>query len=87
MKINLATGELFTEDGIFLKQLICPKKIRSSQLEKLRGGNLKCTSCDEEIIDTRNLDEEELVKMLKVNPLQCLKVNLNQSNLKIIRNE
>lgn len=87
MKINLETKKLFTEDGIFLKQLSCPKKIGSSQLLEQGPGKLKCTSCNEEILDTADLDENELVKILEINPLQCLKVNLNQSNLKILRNE
>lgn len=87
MKINLETGELFTDSGHFLKRLNCPKNIKSSQLIRSENKELSCASCNETIFPTEGLKDEELIEILQIFPQQCFKVNLNQSNLSIIRNE
>ena len=87
MKLNLETKELFTDDGLFLKSLHCPRNIKFSQLTKSKDNKFCCTTCNETIIPTAGMEEDELLKILKTNPHQCLKVNLNQSNLSIKRNE
>lgn len=83
MKLDLNTKELFTDEGNFLKVLECPKKVQASELKKLSADSYKCSFCDHIILETAGLTDEQLQQILKKDPQQCLKVNINQSNLKI----
>ena len=38
------------------------------------------------IIDTESLTDESLIHIVRQNPKTCLKIDLNQHNLKIISN-
>ena len=87
MKIKLETRELFTDGGQFLKKLNCPKNMKFSQLTRSGNNGLDCAGCDESILPTDGLEDEELLRILEQTPRQCFKVNINQSNLSIIRNE
>jgi hypothetical protein len=46
----------------------------------------KCATCDHLIIDTEGMTDHELLKTVRQNPDTCLKVDLNQRNIKIISN-
>lgn len=83
MKLDLTTKELFTDEGNFLKVLDCPKKVQASELKKLSADSYICSSCDHTILETAGLTDAQLQKIVEKDPQQCLKVNINQSNLKI----
>ena len=87
MKLNLATKKLYTDTGILIKELFCPLKMKYSQLEKDSNKNLHCSKCSKSIIDTAIMDDEGLKRIIAKNPDQCLKLDLNQTNLKIYRDE
>ena len=80
MKIDLINQKLYTDSGIFLKELKCPKKIRNSDLEKL-DGKLNCSVCSRQIVDTNSARDYEILEVLKKEPQTCLKIDLNQKNL------
>jgi hypothetical protein len=84
MKLDLVTRKLYTQSGDLIKELYCPLKVRFSQLIMNSGGNFNCNRCSKSVLETANLKEDELLKILKNNPDQCLKIDLNQSNLDII---
>jgi hypothetical protein len=46
----------------------------------------KCTNCNHLIVDTERLSDEDLLKIVRQNPDTCLKIDLNQDNLKIVSN-
>ena len=83
MKIDLLSRKLYTDSGTFLKKLHCPKKIKNSDLET-QNGKLNCTICSRSILDTAGMDDSKLLEVMKNHPQQCLKIDLNQQNLKIL---
>jgi hypothetical protein len=86
MKFNIKSRELYTNSGSLIKKLDCPLKIKFSQLTLDRLGKLNCKNCKSEILDTAKFNDSEVLKKMKESPEQCLKVNLNQRNIKIITN-
>ena len=86
MKFNPSTNEVFTDEGNLIKRLSCPYKIKWDALADVENTTKirSCSICDHHIIDTAFLNDKELVSIMKINPDTCLKIDLNQSNIKII---
>ena len=86
MQYDPLANALFTDEGQLIKRLHCPKKIRWKDLKPIEGENAArlCTTCDRDIIDTAFYDDEAVFNLLRAQPDTCLKINLNQDNLKII---
>lgn len=87
MKFNPITKEVYTDKGEFIKKLSCPFRMNWNDLEKGHNSvSRKCSNCDHSIVDTEVLSDNELLKMVKQDPETCLKIDLNQNNIKIISN-
>jgi len=43
-----------------------------------------CFECNKTIHDTASLNDTDLVRLINNDPQACLRVNLNQENIKII---
>lgn len=84
MQFDPITKTVYTDTGEFVKQMHCPYKMQWAQLEVAGGAHRKCSKCDHLIADTGVLTDDELLKRVKDNPDTCLKIDLNQPNLKII---
>lgn len=84
LKYNPQTGELFTDDGTFLKRLHCPFSKNWEDLiqSDLLKGRL-CDQCQRTVLDTSLFEDEVLRQVITSDPQTCLKVDLNQSNLTI----
>ena len=86
MKFDPIDKELYTDDGRLIKKLHCPFKISWDNLEPAAPNYRKCSMCDNSIVDTKYLTDEQLLSMMEQKPETCLKVDLNQENLKIFSN-
>lgn len=86
MKFNPITKDVFTDQGKFIKQLNCPYKMNWETLEGTNPDRRKCSNCDHFIINTKHLEDVVLLKMVKQNPKVCLKIDLNQDNVKLTSN-
>ncbi|MCH6199022.1 hypothetical protein MMU07_05515 [Aquiflexum sp. LQ15W] len=86
MKFDPITKDVFTDQGEFIKQLYCPYKMNWAALEGTDSNRRKCSNCDHFIINTEHLGDSELLKMVKQNPEVCLKIDLNQDNVKLTSN-
>ena len=86
MKFNPITKDIYTDKDKFVKRMNCPYKINWEKLEVVNSTSRHCANCDHLIVDTKMLTDDALLKMVKKNPKTCLKVNLNQHNIKIISN-
>mgnify|MGYP006130881673 CR=1 FL=1 len=84
MKFNPLTKEVFTDKGDFIKSLSCPFKINWELLELNNSSTRKCLNCESLIIDTKLFTDDEVHNMISLNPKICLKIDLNQSNIKVI---
>ena len=86
MKFNPLTKEIYTDKGEFVKTMNCPYKMSWDNLETTIINMRKCANCDHLIVDTEVLTDDELFKMVRQNPTICLKIDLNQQNVKIVTN-
>ena len=86
MKFNPIKKEIYSDNGQLIKKLNCPYKIKWENLELTNTGARRCENCDHMILDTELLNENEIIKLVKDNPYTCLKIGLNQQNVKIISN-
>jgi len=86
MKFDPIKLEVYTETGELIKKMHCPYKINWNNLEPVEFRFRICTYCNQSIVDTELFTETELLEMVKHNPDTCLKIDLNQQNLKIVTN-
>ena len=86
MKFNPLTKEIYTDKGEFVKTMNCPYKMNWDNLETTIINMRKCANCDHLIVDTEVLTDDELLKMVIQKPTICLKIDLNQQNVKIVTN-
>ena len=86
MKFDPINKEVFTDNGEFIKQMNCPYNIKWDNLEETSKTSRKCSNCDQLIINTEYVSDAELLFMVRENSDTCLKIDLNQNNLKIITN-
>ena len=86
MKFNPLTKDVYTDKGEFVKTMNCPYKMSWDNLETTNSTMRKCANCDHLILDTEGITDEELLKIVRQNPETCLKIDLNQHNIKIVSN-
>lgn len=88
MKFDPITKELFTDNNEFIKKMHCPYVMNWDSLKEVENNSCvrSCSVCDQLIVDTAYLEDIELLKMVRNKPDTCLKVDLNQHNIKIITN-
>jgi|TARA_B110000879_G_scaffold13840_1_gene17220 hypothetical protein len=84
MKINPSTKEIFTDTGEFIKRLHCPIHVKWNAMKKNGDRSKICVKCNKTIYDTANLNDTDILKLIKNDPQACLRVNLNQDNVKIV---
>ena len=84
MKINPSTKEIYTDTGKFVKRLHCPIHVKLNAMKKNGDRSKICVECNKTIHDTANINDNDIVKLMKNDPQACLKVSLNQDNVKIV---
>ena len=87
MRFDPIKKEVYSDQGEFIKKMNCPYKLNWMNLDATNTTSRKCSNCDRLVVDTKFLSDDELQNMVKQNPNTCLKIDLNQSNLKIIIND
>jgi hypothetical protein len=89
MKFNPNTKNLYTDSGKKIKQLSCPKNVQWETLgfEDANFKNRVCFHCDKSIIDTENLNDTDLLNLIKEDEHTCFKIDFNQENVIIINND
>ena len=86
MKFDPTKKEVYTDNDVFIKRMNCPYKMNWDKLERTNSTFRKCSNCDHLIVDTEFLSDNQLLNMVKQNPDTCLKIDLNQQNIKIVSN-
>jgi len=85
MKFDPLTKRLYTDDKILLKQLYCPRRISWDRLQVTGEEGVRlCYACERTITDTAGLRDEEVLSILERDPAACLRVSLDQENLRVI---
>ena len=86
MKFDPITKEIYTDKNEFVKRMNCPYKMNWDNLEDTNSTFRKCANCDHLIVDTEFITDDDLLSMVRHNPNTCLKIDLNQHNIKIVSN-
>lgn len=86
MKFDPLTKDIYTDKDEFVKTMNCPYKMSWDNLETTNSALRKCTNCDHLIVDTEALTDDDILNVVRQNPDTCLKIDLNQHNIKIISN-
>lgn len=86
MKFDPLTKKVYTDKDEIVKTMNCPYKMSWDQLEVTNSSFRKCSNCDHLIVDTEGLSDDQLLKIVRQKPETCLKIDLNQQNVKIISN-
>ena len=84
MKIKPSTKEIFTDAGAFVKRLYCTIHVKWKAMKKNGDRSKICVECNKTIHDTANINDNDIVKLMKNYPQACLKVSLNQDNVIIV---
>lgn len=86
MKFNPITKTLYTDNGQLIKKMHCPyPSLRWNDLSAIDGSIDKiCSLCESNIVETKEFSGEALLKLLEEEPDTCLKVDLNQENIRIV---
>ncbi len=86
MKFDPLKKDIYTDNGVFIKRMDCPYKMNWNKMEIINRTTRKCSNCNHSILDTASIPDEELLKLVRLNPGTCLKIDLNQQNIKVISN-
>lgn len=84
MKFNPNTRQLFTNAGVLIKKLHCPRGVKWSDLHHSDPIQKYCVFCERNIIDTKSLDDESVLTIAIQDAEVCLKLDINNSNIRII---
>lgn len=89
MKFNPLTQTLYTNDGQRIKKMHCPyPSLKWSELSTIEGKMDKvCSLCESRIVETKEYSDEALLKHLQEAPDTCLKIDLNQENIRIVHHD
>jgi hypothetical protein len=80
MKYNPDTKELYTNKGILIKKMQCPKVVYWEDM--LPGKNdleRICSGCNKSVMDVEFLSDDEVLFLLNKRPETCIKVNTKKS--------
>jgi hypothetical protein len=85
VKFNPLTVSLYTDDNQLLKVLECPYSISWSNCTSTQNSDIRtCDICERQITDTGNFTDHQLRRLISQKADACLKVELNQDNLRVI---
>ena len=86
VKYNPLTNTLYTDDGHLIKQMYCPYNSIDWDRFSLIDGSMDryCDICESTVLDTKELTDDMLLKLLKNKPDTCLKIDFDQENIRII---
>ena len=73
--LTIKNKKIYSDKGIYLKTISCPKKASYSSLMRKTDKNMLCYRCNKNVIDTDKIDEEELVDILTKDKDTCLVIN------------
>ena len=88
MMFNPRTRSLFTDDLRLVKEVHCPIKATWSELSLTQDAAARqCDTCDSTVTDTATLTDAQVIALTEGNPDTCLKIDLNQPNLRLTHHD
>lgn len=87
MRFNPVTKKLYTNNNVLIKKLHCPFSMEWNKLSIVNENTRICSVCEKPIFDTGKLSDDAILSMVKTDPAVCLKVCINQDNIRVISHE
>ena len=84
MLFNPSTKQLFTNQGDLIKTLHCPRGAKLSDMRHTDSTHSMCNLCEGNIINTKNLNDKDVLSIISKDASTCLKLELNDPNIRII---
>lgn len=85
MKLNPIAKRLYTDEGVLIKQLHCPYRMAWDALVPMGEAAVRrCQKCERPIADTAGMTDEAVLAILRTDPSACLKVSLDQANVRVV---
>ena len=80
MKYKNDTKELYTDNGLFVKKMQCPRVV---DWENMMPGKNEieriCNQCNKSVLNTEFLSDEEVLFLLNKRPETCIKISAKKS--------
>ena len=73
--LTIKDSNIYSDKGVLLKTIHCPKKITYSSLIRKTDKRMLCSACDKNLLNTDYVSEEELVGTLIKDKDTCLVIN------------
>ena len=73
--LTVKDRKIYSEKGVFLKTINCPKNVSNDSLIRKSDKLLLCSNCKKDIVDTDYVSEKELINLLMKDKNTCLKIN------------
>ncbi len=83
MKLDISTGDVFTDAGEYVKTLRCPARVDESQI-RVEGESLRCEVCARTLLDTSRISDATLLSLVREAPDTCLSIRPDQPNLSFL---
>jgi hypothetical protein len=88
LKLNPITRRLYTDGGELIKHLRCPYRMAWGALVPTdREAVRRCQKCERPITDTAGKADDDVLAMVRTDPSACLKVSLDQANLRVVHQD
>jgi hypothetical protein len=85
MKMNINTGEIFTDNNKFLKKLQCTQSVDWQTMQQTeKPGVKRCNLCSKTVTDINNLSDKDLLAIFAAEPNACVTFNLYSKSIQII---
>ena len=73
--LSIKGQTIFDENGKKLKEIGCPHRVTTSELQRVTPTKLLCEKCSKDIIDTDYFTEAQIIEILNKDKETCLKIN------------
>lgn len=88
MRFNPLTRNLYTDDGRLIKKLQCTYGRRWEELLQTGQTMVRyCDICDRDITNTKNMADEDVMRLVSHDPAICLRVSIDQSNVRVVSDD
>jgi hypothetical protein len=80
MTLRIVCNTIYSEDGVRLKKIRCPKRTSKSELASRGDDDFDCRHCAKTVVNTDFLTESELLTLLqRVSDLLCMSNSVHAS--------
>ena len=74
--LKIKNNKIYSVNDLMIKDISCPKKVQKSDFKDAKKPVFNCNHCNQDIVNTDFLSEEDIVDLLKDNVDTCISINL-----------